>query len=336
MLKGVVVILLFIASSLHAVRPATAADGASAIVDTSYVAEAITRNAIIWDTRSAAGYNEGHIPGAINIGDVGAVLRDENTEDYIPLDRLEKVLGSGGIDPSREIIVYGFKGNPYVYFGLVTLQYLNGANARVYHGGIDDWKAAGHLVSTQPSKLAPVALKLKVRPELLVDTTYVLRKLHDPKVQILDVRTTKEFHGEDIRAIRGGHIPGAIPIHYMENWVDPDASEKLEKKLVANRDGMSLKPREQLQALYASLDPGKETIVYCQSGIRASETATVLKELGFKDVKVYDSSWLGYGNTLQAPAEEVSFFNVGLMQGKLTAMQKRLETLEKALAEKSK
>ena len=55
------------------------------------------------------------------------------------------------------------------------------------------------------------------------------------------------------------------------------------------------------------------TIVYCQSGVRASETATVLRSLGFRDVKVYDPSWLGYGNTLEAPAEEVAFFNVGLM-----------------------
>ena len=105
-----------------------------------------------------------------------------------------------------------------------------------------------------------------------------------------------------------------------------------EKKLVDNKDGMNLKPREKLQALYAKLDPSKETIVYCQSGIRASETATVLQHLGYRNVKVYDSSWLGYGNTLDAPAEEVTFFNVGLMQSKLNAMQKRLEGLEKDLA----
>jgi thiosulfate/3-mercaptopyruvate sulfurtransferase len=96
---------------------------------------------------------------------------------------------------------------------------------------------------------------------------------------------------------------------------------------------MNLKSRAQLQELYAKLDPAKETIVYCQSGIRASETATVLQDLGFTNVKVYDSSWLGYGNTLDAPAEDVTFFNVGLLQSKLNAMQKRVEKLEKELAE---
>src|SRR6185295_341677 len=89
------------------------------IVDAAYGADAMKRNAIVWDTRSAAQYKEGHLPGAVNVGDVGVVLRDENTEDYLPLERLEKILGSAGIDPAREVIVYGYKGNPYVYFALV-------------------------------------------------------------------------------------------------------------------------------------------------------------------------------------------------------------------------
>jgi thiosulfate/3-mercaptopyruvate sulfurtransferase len=308
------------------------AAGPSSIVDTTYVVEASKRNAIIWDTRSEALYKQGHVPGAVNIGDIGQVLRDENREDYIAIDKIEKLLGAAGSDPSREVVVYGFKGNPYVYFGLVSLQYFNAPNARVYHGGIDDSKAAGQPVATEASKLAPVALKLTIKPELLVDTAEVLRKIRDPKVQIVDARTPEEFRGEDIRALRGGHIPGAIPIHYMENWVDPDAASKLEKKLVSNRDGMSLKPREQLKALYSRLDPEKETIVYCQSGIRASEMATVLQDLGFTKVKVYDSSWIGYGNTLDAPSEDVTFFNVGNMQAKVNALTKRLDTLEKELA----
>lgn len=310
--------------------PAVAAT--SAIVDTVYVIDAQKRNAIIWDTRSAAMYKLGHIPGAVNIGDIGLELRDEHREDYIALARIEKLLGNAGIDPSREIVVYGFKGNPTVYFGLVTLQYFNAANAKIYHGGIDDWKAASQTLATEPSKLLPVTLKIKVRPELMVGTAEVVRKLKDPKVQIVDARTPEEYRGEDIRAIRGGHIPGAIPIHYMENWVDPDTPAKLEKKLVSNKDGMNLKPRKELQALYSKLDPEKETIVYCQSGIRASETATILSDLGFKNVRVYDASWIGYGSTLDAPAEDVTFFNVGNMQARVNGMQKRIDNLEKELA----
>ncbi len=316
---------LIVSAAAHAASPA--------IVDTVYVQEAMKRGAIVWDTRSAEDYKKGHIPGAVNVGDIGKTLRDDNSEDYVAQSRIEKLLGSAGIDPAKEIVVYGAKGNPFVYFGHFTAAYFGGKNAHVYHGGIDDWKTSGLAVSTEETKLAPLQLYLKVAPSVAVSTQGVLKSLKKHNVQIVDVRTPKEYSGEDIRAIRGGHIPGAVNIPFEQNWVDPDAPKKLAKKEVANKDGLALKPMEQLKALYAKLDPNKETIVYCQSGVRAAETATVLQDLGFKKVKVYDSSWLGYGNTLSAPAADVSFFNVGALNGKIAAMEKHIEALEKQLAE---
>lgn len=171
------------------------------------------------------------------------------------------------------------------------------------------------------------------RPVIVsIGTRDVIARLHRNDVQIVDVRTEKEFRGEDIRAIRGGHIPGAINIPYERNLIDPEAANKLARRETTFSAGMSLKPVEQLKSLYAQLDPDKETIVYCQSGARASETAGVLQQLGFTKVKVYDSSWLGYGNTLDAPADDVTFFNVGLLNNRLTALQSRIEQLEKELA----
>lgn len=305
----------------------------SAIVDTAFVQDAMKHGAIIWDVRNADDYKKGHIPGAVNIGDIGKVLREANSEDYIDQSKIQKLLGDAGIDPAREVIVYGSKGNPFVYFGGITMQHFGGQNITVYHGGIDDWTASGQAVSTETQVLAPVQLALKVAPSVTVSTEEVLKDLKKRNVQILDVRTKKEYSGEDIRALRGGYIPGAVNIPFEENWVDPEAPAKLAKKEVANKDGLALKSRDQLKALYANLNPDKETIVYCQSGVRASETATVLKDLGFKNVKVYDSSWLGYGNSLSAPAKNVNYFNVGALNGKLAAMQKHIDGLEKQLSE---
>lgn len=305
---------------------------AGAVVDTAFVADALKRGAVVWDVRGADDYRKGHIPGAVNIGEIGAALRYEHNEDYLPTPQIEKILGSAGIDPAREVVVYGDKGSPFVYFGLITVEHFGGRNGRIYHGGIDDWKAAGREIATEPTKLAPVALKLVPNTEGVALTEEVVSKL-GANVQIVDVRTPREYSGEDIRAIRGGHVPGAVNIPFEQNWVDPATPQKLAKKEVANKDGMGLKSREQLKALYSRLDPNKETIVYCQSGVRASETATVLKDLGFNKVKVYDSSWLGYANALSTPVEGVSFFNVGQMNGKLAAMQKRIDVLEKALME---
>lgn len=322
MLKSLIVTIGWLASG------ALAHAQNAVVVDTDYVVKALTRGAIIWDVRADEDYRRGHIPGAINIGDVQAELRDGGTEDYLPVPQMEKILGDNGVDIDKEIVLYGAKALPQAYFAHVTLRYLGASQAVVYHGGIDDWKAAGRELSTKSSSLPSIVLKARPNPNLLVSTPELVDKLKGGTLQIVDARTSKEFSGEDIRALRGGRIPGAINIPYESNWVDADTPRKLQRKQVSNKDGMNLKSESELRALYGALDPDKETVVYCQSGSRASETATVLHGLGFKHVKVYDASWLGWGNDFTAPVEGATYFNVARMAGTLNMLQGRVDALE--------
>jgi thiosulfate/3-mercaptopyruvate sulfurtransferase len=301
------------------------------IVDIDFVRKAIDRGALVWDTRDEATFLKGHIPGAVNVGDVNAELRDPNKEDYLPLPQLEKILGAAGIDPQREIVVYGVRGATASYFAHLTLRYFGAKSAYVYHDGIDGWRATGLPIATQAAARKPVTLSLKPQPGVTVSTEEVAAAVRQRSAQIVDARTVREFKGEDIRSLRGGHIPGAVNLPYEQNWQDPQALAKLQRGQTRDSAGMSLKPVEDLRKLYTGLDPNKETIVYCQSGVRAAETATVLRDLGFKDVKVYDSSWLGYGNNLALPAENESFFNVGALNGRLARLQARVDELEAAL-----
>lgn len=301
------------------------------VVDTAFVADAMGRGAILWDVRSQDEYRKGHLPGAVNIGDPLKVLRSENTEDFISQSLIEEILGSVAIDPAKEIIIYGSKAMPAAYFALYTMQYFEAERVHIYHGGIEDWKAAGQQVSSQVSDVTPIKLSLVVNPKIAIATSEVLSKLERSEVQILDVRTPREFDGEDIRALRGGHIPGAINIPYERNWTGLGV-RKPGEAVRNSKDALALKSQADLRAMYALLDPDKETIVYCQSGSRASVTAAVLKDLGFKQVRLYDSSWLDYGNTLDAPAEDVKFFNVGLFSNRMSALMKRVEELERELA----
>ena len=140
------------------------------------------------------------------------------------------------------------------------------------------------------------------------------------------------WDARDAAAYQRGHIAGAVNIPYEENWADPDTIGKLSRREVANNRGMLLKSDADLRKLYSQLDANKETIVYCQSGVRSAETAAVLGKLGFRNVKVYDSSWLGYAAKLDAPVENEVFFNVGALRAQLTAMQAKIDALEKALA----
>ena len=301
----------------------------TSIVDVEYVKAAVARGVLLWDARDADDYATGHIPGAVNIGDPTISLRDKNTEDYLPIGQIEKALGAAGIDPAREIVVYGDRGLPSTYFAHVTLRYFGAANAKVFHDGIEGWRAAGQPVSTTPAKPRPVTLKLVPRPGVISESKEVVAALKRPDVQFLDVRTAKEYRGEDVRAIRGGHIPGAINIPFEQNWIDPDTRNKLRSGAVKDSSGMSLKPRDQLMKLYEKLDPNKEIHVYCQSSNRASQTAVVLLDLGFRNVRVYDSSWLGYSSWLSAPAEDEIWTNFGSLPAAMRAIENRFGELEK-------
>ncbi|MDE2585415.1 MAG: hypothetical protein KGN39_08440, partial [Betaproteobacteria bacterium] len=135
-------------SPLQAATPqATLANAADSsvpgIVDLSQVEAARARGAILWDVRSADDYKRGHLPGAINFGDAGKLLRDQQKEDFLPTPVIEKLFSEAGLDPNREIVVYGARGNPYAYFGRFTVRYFGGRQVSVFHDGFEGWQEAG-------------------------------------------------------------------------------------------------------------------------------------------------------------------------------------------------
>ena len=300
---------------------------AGEIVDATEVSAAMKRGAILWDVRGAEAYAQGHIAGAVNIGSVPKVLRNYNTEDFLPIAQVQELLSTAGIDLSREVVVYGRRGDPSAYFALTAVKQFGGKQGRVFHGGVDAWQAAGRPLSKEETRLAPVRQTLRIDPNVQVYLPEVLAKLDDPDVQFLDVREPTEFNGDVVKALRGGHIPGALNIPFESNWVDPTARTRLAKGDAKAWDGMALKSPAQLKSLYAGLDPRKEIIVNCQSGVRASETAWVLVSLGFERVRVFEESWLGYGNDLTAPAEDVQFVNIGALNGKIKHLEAAVQKL---------
>ncbi|MHA1544680.1 MAG: sulfurtransferase, partial [Alphaproteobacteria bacterium] len=71
-----------------------------------------------------------------------------------------------------------------------------------------------------------------------------------------------------------------------------------------NEDG-TLKSAGELKALIANsgLDNGKPVITSCGSGMTAAILAFVLDGQGFKDIRLYDGSWVDWGSDPGTPID---------------------------------
>jgi thiosulfate/3-mercaptopyruvate sulfurtransferase len=300
------------------------------LVDTAYVQKNKDK-AILLDARAGDAFAKGHIPGAINLGGKGAAkeLRDVDAR-ILPTKKLEKILGDAGITRGSDIIVYGAKGDTGPSVAFWILEYLGADKVKLYHGGIDDWVAGKLPLSAEVKKLPAAKFEAKARADRLATTDYVKKNLKNKNVQILDVRTAKEHSGDDIRAVRGGHIPGSIPIPYENAWADPEAAKKLAEGKVKDRHGMGLKDEKGLKDLYKGLDPKKEVVAYCQTGTRSTQTYAVLRDMGFEKVRNYDDSWIVWGSNPDLPVENVSYYDfvkVNAALKKIDALEKRLDAI---------
>jgi thiosulfate/3-mercaptopyruvate sulfurtransferase len=266
----------------------TEASFSGVILDAKGAAKSIAKGAIVWDVRSAEDYRAGHIPGAVNIGSVSEALLDEKTQLFLPIERIATRLGAAGIDLKREIIVYGSAGSPYPYFAEWALDYFGARTVNVFHDGFEGWQAAKKPVSLDEARRNPVRVRPMASPPMLVTTGEVIARLGRADVQFVDTRRMSEYEGVEIETAKGGHIPGAVHIPAALNL----------------REGTtSLLQMRELRRLYSALDPRRETIVYCHTGIRAAMTAAILTRLGFRSVRVYHASWHEYGNDADALVE---------------------------------
>lgn len=236
-------------------------------------------------------YEAGHIPGAVfaNIR-TELVNPDSSVQGVIPTaEQFETVLGNLGISAEDTVVLYDSRSNLYAARAYWVFKYYNHEDVRIYNGGTIKWKLDGNRLALGRETVEPVEYVAgEPNTDVFADYEQILASLDDENVVTCDTRTTGEYEGGDIRADRGGHIPGTTHLE----WVH-----------AVNEDGTFRAAPELAALFYAEgLTPDKTILTYCQTGVRSAHTWFVLTELlGYPNVRNYDGSWIEWANNEELP-----------------------------------
>jgi thiosulfate/3-mercaptopyruvate sulfurtransferase len=202
-----------------------------------------------------------YMEGAVNINYEGFLGEGGQ---FKPVSEVAKLLGDAGISSNNSLVIAGeclpCGGGPSpAIFTYWVLKYLGHEKVRVLDGSIDDWKAAGLNTSNESATRPKTNYVPQLKPELLSTYDFVVNS----GAQIVDARPIRDY--------RIGSIPGAVSIPYENVLVNE-----------------SIKPREDLQKVFAKLEKGRPVVVYTNVGVEASLVWFALNLSGY-DARLY--SW---------------------------------------------
>lgn len=230
-------------------------------------------------------FEAGHIPGSLWVS-----MNEELSSPGQPGGRhplpdpgaFEAAMRRKGLNEDSHVVV--LDGGNSLAAGRLWWLLTDGGltDVQVLNGGFAAWKSAGYSIETGPTwSRTEGDILLSAGHLARVDAQNVLSN-----GVVWDVRSPERFRGdEEPIDSKAGHIPGAHNLPATE---------------AQNADG-SFKSPEALKKIFAAIKPGD--VVYCGSGITASQALLAMHSAGIDGVKLYPGSWSDWISDDSRPIE---------------------------------
>jgi 3-mercaptopyruvate sulfurtransferase SseA len=256
-----------VASILSSITAAHAEAALPIVVSAPQAKQLIAAGAKIVDVRSPQAYAKGHIPGAVNLPwqNLNVSETDGIRNEFAGDATFEKEFSAAGLNYGDTILIYdttALPGRAYVAFEYAGF----GDKTHVLDGGVAAWTDK---LSTDVAIASATEFKLDRKNDIRVDKSYVAGKVGATDAIIIDGRNEDAF--------ADGHIPGARALP-ATSLLNKNATLQSEPALTQLLESKGLKPDQ-------------EVVSYCGSGVAAANNYLALKNLGYKNVVLYDASW---------------------------------------------
>jgi thiosulfate/3-mercaptopyruvate sulfurtransferase len=239
-------------------------------------------------------YTVGHIPGAVQVQrfkDLGDNFA-QPTMRFPSREALQATLRAWGVNNDSTIVIYDDSMTALAsrLYYLLELYGFDMNRVKILNGGTLGWTAFNELSKESAKRPRGLVTLKPANRKMAVEWTDVYSDVvarRDPGITLLDARPRDMYSGKVVQhSIQGGHIPGAINIVSLEG---------------VDGQNQTWKSLDELAALYREIPKDKTVYAYCHDGFRSTLAWLQLKQLGYRDVRVYNGGWGDWGNNLTLP-----------------------------------